>query len=161
MSAGAVITIISVYLTQVTFNPTAFAHVDSTYALDGLGRYHLVGRGSPRFSIDGHAPALGAVAIAGAVAVVITAAVAVLPNRRILVSAVNAGVACLTAGVIAAAVACDAMQGTSFPEHTWAAGFWLLAVGASLTVSAALMNAARVGLDTRSDQRATQHWTSE
>jgi hypothetical protein len=157
MCAAAVITIVSVLLPQLIFHRRVLGEpARVTYALDGLGRYHLVGRGSGRFAVGSDAPALGEVAIAGAVLLMVAAVVALLPTRRTLVSALHAGVACFAAGVIVAVLACEVLiEGTGFPNQSWAAGFWLLVVGASLAGLAALVNAAYVGLDARSGRRTT------
>jgi hypothetical protein len=153
MSAAAVITIVSVFLTQLTFHPFAIGHESSTYALDGLGRYHAVTHGSRRLALDGHAPAFGAVAIAGAVALLISAALALLCKSVALVSALSAGVAFSAAGVIAAVCACEALEGGDFPNHAWGGGFWLLGTGASLAGLAAVVGAALTAVDPRARRR--------
>ena len=144
MATGGVLTIVSVYLTQLTFRVNVFGGPSPTYAMNGFGHYRLVGRASPRFAISGHAPELGAVAIAGAVALLAAAVAAVSLKRGTVVSAVSSGVACLAAGVIAAALACEALEGTDISKYSWAAGFWLLVAAACVAAVAALGNAVHI-----------------
>lgn len=140
MVAGAVITIVSVYMTQLFFHPFKLGRIEPTYALTGFGRFHLVGRGTPRYAFGGRGPALGEVAIVGALALLVAAAAGALLAAGSARSAANA-VACLAAGVIVATVGCEATEAGEFLRHSWAAGFWLLLVGACVAALAALGSA--------------------
>lgn len=137
---GAALAAVGVFLPQLTFRLVPGRGPSDS--MNGFGSFHLVGRASPSFSLDGHAPALGAVALVAA-AVVLVARVVLLWRSTDLASAVATGVACVASGVVAGAFACDAVQGSGFPRREWDVGFWLLAVGAAACVVASLISVIR------------------